>query len=182
MTCTLLFAPKPDSVMLCHVTNFLARGPPMSKPVNPVPEGYHSVTPYLIVKGAAAALEFYKKAFGAVETVRMQDGERIGHAEIVIGDSHVMLADEHLEMGAKAPEPGSRSPVGIMLYVPHVDAVFDRAIKAGAKVERPLADQFYGDRTGGIIDPFGHRWYISTHIEDVSPEEMKRRMKNAATQ
>ncbi|MGH8373310.1 MAG: VOC family protein [Gammaproteobacteria bacterium] len=148
----------------------------MSNQVKPVPEGYHSVTPYLIVKGAAAALEFYKKAFGATETVRMQDGERIGHAEIVIGDSHVMLADEYLEMGAKAPEPGSRSPVGIMLYIPDVDAVFARAVKAGATVERELVDQFYGDRIGGIIDPFGHRWYLATHIEDVSPDEMKRRM------
>jgi PhnB protein len=148
----------------------------MSKQVKPVPEGYHSVTPYLIVKGAAAALEFYKKAFGAIETVRMQDGERIGHAEIVIGDSHVMLADEYPEMNAMAPQPGSRSPVGILLYVPDVDAVFTRAVAAGATVERELADQFYGDRTGGIIDPFGHRWYLGTHIEDVSPEEMKRRM------
>jgi PhnB protein len=149
----------------------------MSKQVKPIPDGYHSVTPYLIVKGAAAALEFYKKAFGAIETVRMPDGDRIGHAEIVIGDSHVMLADEHLEIGAKAPEPGSRPPVSIMLYVADVDAVFARAVEAGATVERQLADQFYGDRTGGIVDPFGHRRYIATHFEDVSPEEMSRRMK-----
>lgn len=148
----------------------------MSTQVRPIPEGYHSVTPYLIVKGAAAALEFYKKAFGAIETVRMQDGARIGHAEIVIGDSHVMLADEYPEMDAKAPHPGSKPPVSIMLYVTDVDTVFARAINAGGKVERPLADQFYGDRTGGIVDPFGHYWYIGTHIEDVSPDEMKRRM------
>ena len=110
----------------------------------------------------------------------MQDGERIAHAEIIIGDSHVMLADEHLEIGAKAPEPGSRSPVGIMLYVADVDAVFSRAVEAGATVERPLADQFYGDRTGGIVDPFGHNWYLATHLEDVSPEEMNQRMKAQA--
>jgi PhnB protein len=148
----------------------------MSNKVNPVPEGYHNVTPYLIVKGAAAALEFYKKAFGAVETVRMQDGDRIGHAEIVIGDSHVMLADEHPEIGAYAPRSKDKPPISIMLYVSDVDTVFARAVKAGATVERELADQFYGDRTGGIIDPFGHWWYLATHVEDVSPEEMKRRM------
>lgn len=148
----------------------------MSNKVKPIPEGYHSVTPYLIVKNAAAALEFYKTAFGAVEIVRMQEGDRVGHAEILIGDSHVMLADQYPEIGAMAPEPGNRPPVSMMLYVPDVDAVFARAVEAGATVERPLANQFYGDRTGGIMDPFGHRWYIGTHIEDVSPEEMKRRM------
>lgn len=149
----------------------------MTSKVKPVPDGYHSVTPYLIVKGAAAALDFYKQAFGAVETVRMQEGDRIGHAEIVIGDSHVMLADENPAMNAYAPQTGSRPPVGIMLYVPDVDTVFARSVAAGATIERPLADQFYGDRTGGIVDPFGHRWYIGTHIEDVSPEEMKSRIR-----
>lgn len=148
----------------------------MPDKVSPIPEGYHSVTPYLIVKGAAAALDFYKQAFSAVETVRMQEGNRIAHAEILIGNSHVMLADENPAMNAYAPEAGTRPPVGIMLYVADVDTVFARAVAAGANIERPLADQFYGDRTGGIIDPFGHRWYISTHIEDVSPAEMKRRM------
>ncbi|MGH8369790.1 MAG: VOC family protein, partial [Gammaproteobacteria bacterium] len=116
----------------------------MTSEVKPVPDGYHSVTPYLIVKGAAVALAFYKQAFGAVETVRMQEGDRIGHAEIVIGDSHVMLADENPAMNAYAPQAGSRPPVGIMLYVPDVDTVFARSIAAGATVERPLADQFYG--------------------------------------
>ncbi|MGH8272254.1 MAG: VOC family protein, partial [Gammaproteobacteria bacterium] len=136
-------------------------------------------TPYLAVKGAAAALDFYKRAFGAVEVLRMQDGERIGHAEITIGDSHVMLADEYPEMGHLAPQPGTRTTVGILLYMEDVDAVVERAIAAGATLERPVADQFYGDRTGGIIDPFGHRWYVATHVEDVPPEEMEARMKAA---
>lgn len=147
-----------------------------SRKVKLIPAGYHSITPYLIIDGAAAALDFYKKAFGAKETVRMPHGGRIAHAEIVIGDSHVMLADENPDIGSHAPQPGTRTPVGIMLYVNDVDAVFNRAVAAGAKVERALADQFYGDRTGGIIDPFGHRWYLGTHIEDVSPKEMKRRI------
>ncbi|MGB9430368.1 MAG: VOC family protein [Gammaproteobacteria bacterium] len=145
--------------------------------VQAIPAGYHSVTPYLIVNGGAAAIEFYKKAFGAKEKVRMPhpDG-RIGHAEIQIGSSRIMLADENPEMRARAPQPGTPPPVGIMLYVKDVDAVFSRAIAAGAKVERPVANQFYGDRTGGFIDPFGHRWYVGTHIEDVSPREMLKRM------
>jgi PhnB protein len=149
---------------------------PKPRKVKHVPAGYHSVTPYLIIDGAAAALDFYKQAFGAKETVRMPHGGRIAHAEIVIGNSHVMLADENPDVGAHAPQPGTRTPVGIMLYVEDVDLVFNRAVAAGAQVERPVADQFYGDRTGGIIDPFGHRWYLGTHIEDVSPKEMKRRM------
>lgn len=145
--------------------------------VQPIPAGYHSVTPYLIVNGGAAALEFYKNAFGAKEKTRMPhpDG-RIGHAEILIGTSHVMLADEHPEMGAHAPQAGTSSPVSILLYVRNADQVFERAIKYGARVERELENQFYGDRTGTLIDPFGHRWHIHTHIEDVSPKEMQRRM------
>ncbi|MBL0209784.1 MAG: VOC family protein [Holophagaceae bacterium] len=150
----------------------------MPTPVKPIPEGYHSVTPYLIVRGAAKALEFYKQAFGAVELFRMEapDG-RIGHAEIRIGDSPIMLADEHPDMGAKSPETWGGSPVSLMLYVEDVDRVFARAVEAGATVERPLADQFYGDRTGGLKDPFGHVWYVATHIEDVPPEELDRRAK-----
>ena len=153
----------------------------MSNKVKPVPEGYHTATPYLIIKGAAAALEFYKKAFGATELLRMPkpDG-RIGHAEIKIGDSIIMLADEFPEIGARGPESYGGSPITIMLYVADVDAVFNRAVAAGAKVERPVANQFYGDRTGGIIDPFGHKWYLATHVEDVPPEELVRRA-NAAT-
>ena len=154
-------------------------------PVKPIPEGYHSVTPYLIVKGAAAALDFYKKAFGATELFRMPmpDGQ-IGHAEIKIGDSHVMLADEpqeerHREIGHKAPKSLGGTTVGIMLYVPDVDAVAKQAVAAGAREIRPRApvvDQFYGDRSGTFLDPFGHVWTIGTHKEDVSSEEMTRRL------
>jgi PhnB protein len=150
----------------------------MPSPVKPIPEGYHSVTPYLVVRGAARALDFYKQAFGAIELLRMEAPDnRIGHAEIRIGDSHIMLADEHPEMGAKSPETWGGSPVSLMLYVEDVDRVFAQAVEAGAVVERPLANQFYGDRTGGLKDPFGHVWYVATHIEDVSPEEMDRRAK-----
>jgi PhnB protein len=144
--------------------------------VKPIPEGYHTVTPYLIVKNAARAIEFYKKAFGATELMRMAEPSgRIGHAEIRIGDSPIMLADEVPEMGFRSPESFGGSPVSILLYVEEVDAVFNQAVAAGAKVQRPVADQFYGDRTGGVTDPFGHIWYIATHKEDVSPEEMRKR-------
>jgi PhnB protein len=146
-------------------------------PVKPVPEGYHTVTPYLIVNGGAKAIEFYKRALGATEKLRLEgpDG-KIGHAEIEIGDSVVMLADEFPEMGAKSPQSIGGTPVGICLYVENVDARFEQAVKAGAKIERPLQDQFYGDRSGTVIDPFGHKWTIATHIEDVSEEELSRRM------
>lgn len=144
--------------------------------VKPIPEGYHTVTPYLIVKNAARAIEFYKKAFGATELMRMAEPSgRIGHAEIRIGDSPIMLADEVPEMGFRSPESLGGSPVSILLYVEDVDAVFSQAVATGAKVQRPVADQFYGDRTGGVTDPFGHIWYIATHKEDVSPEEMRKR-------
>ena len=144
--------------------------------VKPVPEGYHSVTPYLIVDGAAAALEFYAKAFGAAELFRMPMGDRIGHAEMRIGDSIVMLADEWPDMGYLGPRTRGGSTVGLMIYVPDVDAVFARALAAGATQERAVQDQFYGDRSGNLVDPFGHRWTIATHVEDVSPAEMQRRM------
>ena len=144
------------------------------------PEGYHTVTPYLIIKGAAAALDFYKRAFGAQVMVRMDDKDRVGHAEIKIGDSVVMLADEYPEMGHKSPATLGDSPVQLLVYVPNVDAAFEQAVKAGAKVKRPVADQFYGDRLGGLVDPFGHLWFLATHTEDVSPEEMKRRMAEQA--
>ena len=145
--------------------------------VSPVPAGYYTVTPYLIISGAARAIEFYKQAFGATEVMRMggPDG-RVGHAEIQIGDSRVMLADEFPEMGAKSPPSVGGTPVGLCLYVPNVDQLFDRAVKAGGKVERPLANQFYGDRSGTLVDPFGHKWTIATHVEDVTPEEIERRM------
>ena len=148
----------------------------MSGEVRPIPEGYGTVTPYLIVNGAARAIEFYKQAFGATETFRMErpDG-RVGHAEIKIGDSHVMLADEHPEMGARGPRTIGGSPISLVLYVEDVDATVTRAVEAGAKLTRPVANQFYGDRTGGVEDPFGHAWYVATHVEDVSEEEMKKR-------
>ena len=146
--------------------------------VRPVPEGYHTVTPYLAVKGAAQALDFYKKAFGATEVMRMpQPDGKIGHADIRIGDSHVMLADEFPEMGHKSPQTLGGTPVQLALYVEDVDAFIDRAVKAGAKLTRPIENQFYGDRAGAVEDPFGHNWHISTHIEDVPPEEMGRRAK-----
>ncbi|MBI1789007.1 MAG: VOC family protein [Acidobacteria bacterium] len=148
----------------------------MSNPVKPIPDGYHSVTAYLIVKDAAGALEFYKQAFGATEVLRMPDPSgRIGHAEIQIGDSKVMLADEFPERGHRGPESVGGSPVSFHLYVEDVDATVDRAVAAGAKLVRPVANQFYGDRTGGVKDPFGHDWYIATHVEDLSPEELQRR-------
>jgi PhnB protein len=148
----------------------------MTNKVKPIPEGYHTATPYLIVKDAARAIEFYKKAFGATELMRMPGpGGKIGHAEIKIGDSPIMLADEVPGMGFRSPESLGGSPISILLYVEDVDVVFSEALAAGAKEQRPVADQFYGDRTGGVTDPFGHVWYIATHKEDVSPEEMKKR-------
>ncbi len=144
--------------------------------VKPIPDGYHSVTPYLYIDGAARAIDFYKQAFGAVEVMRLEaSGGKIGHAEIKIGDSHVMLADEFPDMGARGPHTIGGTAVGLMVYLPDVDVVVDRAVKAGATLERPVENKFYGDRTGGIIDPFGHRWYIATHVEDVPPEELEQR-------
>jgi PhnB protein len=146
----------------------------------PIPEGYSTATPYLIVKGAAEAIEFYKRAFGATEMLRMADPQgRIGHAEIKIGDSVIMLADEHPAMGYRSPRSLGGSSVSILLYLEDVDAVFDRAVKAGAKVRRAVMDQFYGDRSGTLEDPFGHMWTVATHVEDVPPEEMKRRAEAA---
>jgi PhnB protein len=143
----------------------------------PIPDGYHTVTPYLIVKGAAQALDFYKLAFGAQELVRMPGpGGAIMHAEIKIGDSPIMLADEFPQMNALSPQTIGGTPVLIALYVEDVDKLTDQAIAAGAKVEQPLKNQFYGDRSATLLDPFGHRWTIATHIEDVSGEEMQRRM------
>jgi PhnB protein len=145
--------------------------------VKPIPDGYHSVTPYLIVKGAARALEFYKKGLGAEERMRMAGpGDKIMHAEIQIGDSVVMLADEFPQMGALSPQTIGGTPVGICLYVKDVDSLFKQAIAAGGKEERPVMNQFYGDRSGTLIDPFGHKWTIATHVEDVTGEEMQRRM------
>ena len=144
--------------------------------VSPKPEGYHSVTPYLIVDDGVAAIDFYKAAFGAVELMRLPMGDRIGHAEVKIGDSHIMLASEFPDMNALGPKARGGTPVGLMIYVPDVDAAFDRAIAAGGVVERPVSDQFYGDRAGTLVDPFGHQWTIATQIEDVPVEECQRRM------
>ena len=148
-----------------------------SKAKSAIPEGYHSITPYLIVKGGARAIDWYVSALGARELMRMPgpDG-RIGHAEVRIGDSVVMLADEHPDVGARAPESVGGSPVGLMLYVEDCDAVVRRAVDAGARLERPVQDQFYGDRSGTIRDPFGHQWTIATHTEDLTPEELEQRM------
>jgi PhnB protein len=151
--------------------------------VKPIPDGYHSVTPYLIVQGAARAIDFYKKAFGAVELMRLNGpGDRVGHAEVRIGDSPVMLADEFPEMKAVSPQSLGGTPVTLCVYVEDVDAFFDRAVTAGAKVVRPVKDQFYGDRSGTLADPFGHVWTVATHKEDISPEEMNRRMEAWAKQ
>jgi PhnB protein len=152
----------------------------MATTTKPIPEGYHSATPYLIVKGAAEAIDFYKHAFGATESFRMANPNGgIAHAEIKIGDSVIMLADEHPNMGYRGPRSLGGSAVSIMLYVADVDGTFDRALEAGAKAQRPVANQFYGDRSGTLEDPFGHIWTISTHVEDVAPEEMKRRAEAA---
>jgi PhnB protein len=148
-----------------------------------IPDGYHSVTPYLIIKGAAKAIEFYQRAFGATELMRMNgpDG-KIGHAEIKIGDSAVMLADEAPDMGHRSPQSLGGAGVGLMVYVDRVDEVYKRAITAGAKEVRPVKDQFYGDRSGTLQDPFGHTWTIATHVEDIAPDELRRRMEKATTQ
>ncbi len=152
-------------------------------PVSPVPPGYHSVTPYLIVSDGKQAIEFYKRAFGATEVLRLQSPDgKIGHAEVKIGDCHVMLADEFPEMGAKSPQTIGGTPVGFCIYLANVDAAFDKAIAAGGKVERPVQDQFYGDRSGTLLDPFGHKWTLATHIEDVPQEEVERRFAAMAKQ
>ena len=149
----------------------------MSDQVKPIPEGYHTVTPYLIMQDAASAIEFYQRAFGAVELFRMAgpDG-KVGHAEIKIGTSPIMLGDEHPDMGYLGVQHYGGSPVSIMLYVEDSDAVFNQAVTAGAEVKQAMKDQFYGDRSGTVADPFGYQWHISTHREDVAPEEMQRRM------
>ena len=152
----------------------------MTTKVKPIPDGYHTVTPYLIVHDAARAIEFYKRAFGAEELFRMAGpGGKVGHAEIKIGDSPVMLADEHPEMGARSPRSIGASPVSLLLYVEDVDTFFNQALAAGATVIRPIENKFYGDRSGGLEDPFGYQWYVATHVEDVSPEELERRAASA---
>jgi PhnB protein len=148
----------------------------MSPSVKAIPTGYASATPYLCCRSAADAIEFYKKAFGAKERSRMTESDgRIGHAEITVGEAVIMLSDEYPEMEVRSPQALGGSGVSVHLYVEDVDKVAAAAAAAGAKLVRPVANQFYGDRSGTLIDPFGHRWLIATHVEDVSPDEMKRR-------
>jgi PhnB protein len=151
----------------------------MSK-VHYIPEGYNSVTPYLVIKGAAKAIEYYKNVFGATVVVRMDgpDG-KVGHAELQIGDSRIMLADENPAMGYRSAESIGASPVSLYVYMPDCDAIVEKAAKQGGKILKPVADQFYGDRSGFFQDPFGHLWGVATHKEDVSPEEMEERAKKA---
>jgi PhnB protein len=152
----------------------------MTGSVKPVPEGYHSGTPYLIVSGAADAIAFYKKAFGAAEVMRMPaPGGKVGHAEIEIGGSRIMLADEYPDMGFRSPKAIGGTAVSLHLYVEDVDAVARQAVAAGAKERRAVQDQFYGDRTGSFEDPFGHVWHIATHKEEVPPDELQRRADEA---
>ncbi len=144
--------------------------------IKPIPDGYRAVTPYMIVADGAAAMGFYRTVFGAVERMRLTaPNGRIGHAELAIGDCVIMLADEHPEHGARAPGAFGGSPVSLHLYVENVDAVVAAAVAAGATLTRPVQDMFYGDRSGGVTDPFGHVWHIATHIEDVPPDEINRR-------
>lgn len=155
----------------------------MASSVRPVPEGFHSVTPYLAVDDAAGAIAFYKKAFGATEVMRMPaPGGKVGHAEIEIGGSRIMLADEHPDMNFRGPKAIGGTPVNLHLYVEDVDAVARQAVAAGARELRPVKDQFYGDRTGTVEDPYGHVWHIATHKEDLSPDELKRRAQQAMQQ
>lgn len=149
----------------------------MSNKIKPVPDGYHTLSAYLIVRGAASAIEFYKKAFGATELMRLNlpDG-KIAHGEFKIGDSIFMISDENPDWGSTSPEALGGSPVTLHLYVPDVDTAFANAIQAGAIEKMPLENQFWGDRTCQIVDPFGHYWHIATHIEDVDPSELSSRM------
>lgn len=148
----------------------------MKPKVRPIPKGYHAVTAYLSVQGAAGAIAFYKKAFGAKEIMRMPGpGETIGHAEIQIGDSRIMLADEFPEINFRSPRSFGGTPVNIHLYVQDVDKVAKKAVSAGAKLLRPVTDEFYGDRSGSLEDPYGHVWHVATHIEDIPPKELKKR-------
>lgn len=163
--------PKPKSK-----AKIVKKAKAKKKKVLTTPKGYHSITPYLIVKNAAKAIEFYKKAFDAKEVMRMGHEEgKIGHAELIIGDSKIMLADEYPEMDACSPDVYGGTPVGIHLYVKNVDLTLERAEAMGGTLLRPAEDMFYGDRSGALLDPFGHKWYVSTHVEDVSPAQLKKR-------
>jgi PhnB protein len=147
----------------------------MTDKVKPIPEGHHTVTPYLILNGAAAAIDFYKRAFGAQDLGRFEHEGKIGHAELKFGDSIIMLADEFPEMGVRGPQSFGGSPMFLHLYVEDVDALYAQAIAAGAKAQKPVEDKFYGDRSGSVEDPFGYTWYLSTHKEDLTMEEISKR-------
>ena len=149
--------------------------------VKPIPEGYTSLTPFLCIDGAAAAIDFYKAVLGATERFRLggPDG-KVGHAELEIGDSVIMLADEHPEMDARGPKTVGGTPVSLHVYVEDADSVFERAIEAGGEALRPVEDKFYGDRAGSFEDPFGHQWHVATHVEDIPPDEMSKRAAEAA--
>jgi PhnB protein len=152
----------------------------MSPSVKPIPDGYPRVSPYLIIDGASDAIDFYKDVFGASERMRIgAPGGKVGHAELAIGNSVIMLADEYPEMDAVGPKTVGGTPVTMSVYVENVDATFDRAVKAGAKAQRPVENQFYGDRSGQFLDPFGHKWHVASHIEDVPPDEMAKRAAEA---
>ena len=145
-----------------------------------VPEGYHTATPYLIMDDASGAIEFYERAFGAKELTRFDaPGGKVGHAEIKVGDSIIMLADEYPDMGYRSPHAMGGTTVSIMLYLDDVDAVFEQAVAAGAKMLRPVQNQFYGDRTGTLEDPYGHMWTLATHVEDLSHQEIMLRAQTA---
>jgi PhnB protein len=150
--------------------------------VKAIPEGYHSVTPYLTVDNAAEAIRFYERAFGAEEIMRLPMGDKIGHAEVRVGDSIIMLSDEWPDYGKLGPKARGGATAGLMVYVEDVDASYARALKAGATAEQPVTNQFWGDRSGSVTDPFGVTWMLATHVEDVAPEEMERRMKEWSAQ
>jgi PhnB protein len=151
--------------------------------VKPIPDGYHNVTPYLFIRGAGAAVDFYKKVFGAKELMRIPGPiGQVMHAELRIGDSIIMLSDENPKMGAMSPQTAGGISMSLHLYMENVDAVVQKAVDEGAKLIRPVQNQFYGDRTGTVIDPFGHMWSVATHVEDVAPDEMQRRMAAATKQ
>lgn len=151
--------------------------------VKPIPEGYHSVTPYLIVDDASAAIDFYTRAFGATEKFRLPMGDKVGHAELQIGDSVVMLADEFPERDIRGPKARGGATSSLMIYVDDVDVIFQRAIDSGGRIDgEGVKDQFYGDRSGTLVDPFGHKWTVATHVEDVPEDELQRRMQQFSKQ
>lgn len=147
----------------------------MKGKARPVPHGHHTATPYLVVNDAAEALDFYKRAFGAKETMRIEHNGKVGHAQIKIGNSRIMVSDEHPETGVRGPQSFGGSPVRIFLYVTNVDAFVGKAVAIGAKLQQPVDDKFYGDRSGALEDPFGHTWHIATHKEDVAAGEIQQR-------